>query len=343
MRLLDKDAIIEQIALLFASFVWTTVVLSGLAMFWVYQDVNARWEVIANMPPEALAQAADPTATVSPSPTATATVWAGPGPTATPTVTQPPTAIPTQVIDAPAVLPETLNIDEPTPIPVIVHTEDEAEEFGLDEPTEPVSVPPATAPEATPQTLPVPTDAPPTQPPTVEDAPPTTTPTDNSRDEEYADTPPPATGDLIPDRLVIDSVGIDTSVVPVGWQIVEQSGQQYSIWQVADFAVGWHKTTAKIGQPGNTVMAGHHNVKGEVFRDLVNVEVGDKVTIFDGGQPYEYVVELKTIVKEKGEPLEVRQRNAQWIAPTDDERMTFVTCWPYTNNTHRVIVVAKPV
>lgn len=26
-----------------------------------------------------------------------------------------------------------------------------------------------------------------------------------------------------------------------------------------------------------------------------------------------------------------------------DERLTFVTCWPYTNNTHRVIVVAEPV
>jgi sortase A len=111
---------------------------------------------------------------------------------------------------------------------------------------------------------------------------------------------------------------------------------------VADFVVGWHNTTSVLGHPGNTVMAGHHNVKGEVFRDLVNVEVGDKVIAYAGDQKFEYVVDLKTIVPEKGEPLEVRQRNAQWIAPTDDERLTFVTCWPYSNNTHRVIVVAKP-
>jgi sortase A len=142
--------------------------------------------------------------------------------------------------------------------------------------------------------------------------------------------------------LVIPSVGIDANVIPVGWQMVEQNGQQYSIWQVADYAVGWHQTTAVLGQSGNTVMAGHHNVNGEVFRDLVNVEVGDAVTIYAGDQPFEYQVELKTIVKEKGEPIEVRQRNAQWIAPTTDERITLVTCWPYTNNTHRVIVVAKP-
>ena len=141
---------------------------------------------------------------------------------------------------------------------------------------------------------------------------------------------------------MIASVGIDAQVIPVGWEVVEQNGQQYSIWKVADFAVGWHKTSAPLGQPGNTVMAGHHNVQGEVFRDLVNVEVGDKIVVYAGNQEFDYVVDLKTIVKEKGEPLEVRQRNAQWIAPTDDERLTFITCWPYTNNTHRVIVVAKP-
>jgi LPXTG-site transpeptidase (sortase) family protein len=39
----------------------------------------------------------------------------------------------------------------------------------------------------------------------------------------------------------------------------------------------------------------------------------------------------------------VRQANARWIGPFNDERLTLVTCWPYTNNTHRVIVVAKPV
>jgi len=141
---------------------------------------------------------------------------------------------------------------------------------------------------------------------------------------------------------VISAVDIDSTVIPVGWQLVEQNGQQYSIWEVADYAVGWHDTSALPGQPGNTVMAGHHNINGEVFKDLVNVEVGDEVVIYVGETPYRYQVELKTIVKEKGEPSEVRQQNAQWIAPTTDERLTLVTCWPYTNNTHRVIVVAKP-
>ena len=147
---------------------------------------------------------------------------------------------------------------------------------------------------------------------------------------------------VIPTRLTINSIGLDSEITPVGWSIIQKDGFEYSIWQVADYSVGWHKTSAPLGQPGNTVMAGHHNVNGEVFRDLVNVEVGDKVTILSGGNRYEYIVDLKTIVKEKGETVEARKRNAQWIAPTDDERITLVTCWPYTNNTHRVIVVARP-
>jgi sortase A len=48
-------------------------------------------------------------------------------------------------------------------------------------------------------------------------------------------------------------------------------------------------------------------------------------------------------VKERGEPVEARRQNARWMNPTEDERLTMITCWPYTSNTHRLIVVAKPV
>ena len=42
---------------------------------------------------------------------------------------------------------------------------------------------------------------------------------------------------------------------------------------------------------------------------------------------------------------EFRQRlqNARWIAATADERLTLVTCWPNTTNSHRLIIVAEPV
>ena len=91
------------------------------------------------------------------------------------------------------------------------------------------------------------------------------------------------------------------------------------------------------------MLSGHHNILGEVFRYTVDLEPGDMVTLYVGEQPYQYRVEDKFIVKDKGEPEEVRKANAQWIGPFSDQRLTMITCWPYNNNTHRVIVVAKPV
>ncbi len=41
--------------------------------------------------------------------------------------------------------------------------------------------------------------------------------------------------------------------------------------------------------------------------------------------------------------LEIRKANAEWIAPTTNERLTLVTCWPKRSNTHRLIIVAEPV
>jgi sortase A len=74
------------------------------------------------------------------------------------------------------------------------------------------------------------------------------------------------------------------------------------------------------------------------------LEPGDVITLYtDETQAYEYIVEDKFIVKDKGEPEAVRRENAKWIGPFNEERLTLVTCWPYTSNTHRLIVIAKPV
>lgn len=325
MRRSDKQLLIEQAALLFTSFVWTIVVLAAISFYWVYQDVQARWDYILSTPPEALAQAAPATAT----PTPTATVW-NPPPTLTPSPTKLPTPTATWVVPPPQVLPETFGPGEPTPVVIAVEPGDQSAAptpEATSSPTPTVTQPPL------PTELPITTPVQPAAPP-----PSTATPTQ----VPPSPVPLPQRQDATPTRLVIESVGIDSLVIPVGWKVVEQNGRQYSIWDVADYAVGWHKTSALLGRPGNTVMTGHNNIKGEVFRDLVNVVIGDKVVVYAGERRFEYIVDFKTIVKEKGEPLEVRQRNAQWIAPTNDERLTFVTCWPYTSNTHRVIVVARP-
>ncbi|MDM8528700.1 sortase [Anaerolineales bacterium HSG24] len=377
MRLPALQIVVEQIALLFASLVWTVVILGVICLFWAYQDIQAREQLIQNPPPELIAQI--PTATPFPTPT----VWSPP-PTLPPSPTIPPTPVPTRVVKEPDLLPKTLNPDDPTP--VIIYTEEEAEAYGVelenpaqeetsaesarlptitptgssDSAVTPSVVASVVASVVTPVVTPVVTSVEATAIP-IEPLEPTATigivaaiVGTSTPIPTLAPTAPPPTGQtgqtenatggsVLPTYLKIPSVSIDSSVVTVGWDIVEQNGQQYSVWQVADNAVGWHKTSAPLGQNGNTVMTGHHNVDGEVFRDLVNVEVGDKIMAYAGHQVYEYEVTFKTIIKEAGESLDVQKKNAQWIDPTDDERITLVTCWPYTSNTHRVIVVAKPV
>ncbi len=158
----------------------------------------------------------------------------------------------------------------------------------------------------------------------------------------YRARPFPPAADGPPGRIIIPAIGVDSSVVEVGTQVTEQDGQMVSEWQVADYAVGYHNTSALPGAPGNTVMTGHNNINGEVFRNLSDLKGGDEIFVLAGDRPYRYIVAQKLLVKEKGVPIEQRLQNAVWIGPTADVRLTLVSCWPYTSNTYRVIIVAKP-
>ena len=150
--------------------------------------------------------------------------------------------------------------------------------------------------------------------------------------------------DRTPTRLVIPAIQLDAPVEMVGWLVKIRKGQQINIWDTPDhFAAGWLKTSAPVGAAGNTVLDGHHNIKGKVFRYLRNLEMGDIIVLYAAGQERIYRVDQKLILKEEDEPLEVRQANAQYISPTTDERLTLVTCWPPTGNSHRLIIVALPV
>jgi sortase A len=170
---------------------------------------------------------------------------------------------------------------------------------------------------------------------------PTATPTPTAT---FTVTPTPVRplADRQADRVQIPSIDLDSPIVAVGPRTMEENGVKISTWQVADYAVGVNEGSAYPGHPGNTVLTGHHNIKGEVFRYLVDVEIGAQVLLYVGERVYPYVVTEKMILPDKYVPLEQREENARWIEPFPDERLTMVTCWPYTDNTHRVIVVAKP-
>jgi LPXTG-site transpeptidase (sortase) family protein len=148
----------------------------------------------------------------------------------------------------------------------------------------------------------------------------------------------------IPNKLVIPKIQLEAPIDAVTYKSVELDGKTYEQWFAPDSqTVGWHETSAQLGVPGNTILNGHHNIFGEVFRDLSKLEVGDRIMIQSGERVFEYIVGTKLIVPERYQTIETRLENARWIQPSSDERITLVTCWPYESNTHRVIVVAVPV
>jgi LPXTG-site transpeptidase (sortase) family protein len=144
-----------------------------------------------------------------------------------------------------------------------------------------------------------------------------------------------------PARLVIPAIEMDRTIMPVGIRLLEINGQTYGIWNVLDSEVGWHNLSASLGQVGNTVLSGHSDVKARVFQDLHRVNLGDEIVAFSGEQQFRYIVTEKFLVREKGVSLETRIKNAQLIAPTQDERLTLVTC-ARPGATHRLVVIALP-
>jgi sortase A len=146
-----------------------------------------------------------------------------------------------------------------------------------------------------------------------------------------------------PDRLQIPAIDADMPVVKLGWhKATNNENAIFSEWDVAEYAAGWHKNSALPGETGNVVLSGHNNILGSVFRELDQLRAGDDTYIWFDGERFDYVVEQVIVVPEKYASEEQRRENAKWIGEFSDERLTLVSCWPRNNNTHRIIVVARP-
>lgn len=153
----------------------------------------------------------------------------------------------------------------------------------------------------------------------------------------------PTSVDAVPTRLEIPSIELDHTIIPVGIKPIVVEGKTYGTWEVADNDVGWHNLSANLGHVGNTVLAAHSDVKARVFQNLRYVNLGDEIAAYSGvnGEAYRYIITQKFLVQEVGVSLETRIKNAQLIAPTQDERLTLVTC-SQPGATHRLIVIAQP-
>jgi sortase A len=146
---------------------------------------------------------------------------------------------------------------------------------------------------------------------------------------------------LAPEHLLIPAIDLFVPVNAAENHVIEFEGKAYLQWEAPRGQVaGWQTDSAGLGVPGNTVLYGHHNIYGKVFENLHKVQVGQVLQLKSGDELFTYRVVVANIVEEKYQDLEVRLENARWIMPSKDERITLITCWPATGNSHRVIVVA---
>jgi sortase A len=214
-------------------------------------------------------------------------------------------------------------------------------------------------PTATPKPTEVPTSATVVEPSPTEPAPPTPT----AEPSPVASSASAAPAQL-PVRIVFSDLEIDAQVVEMGWKVGEVDGTRTSIWDldaIAGGKAGHLLNSALPGQQGNVVIAGHHNIEGQVFKnislawsdqDAVVQEDGitERSSLLDGrpirvvgeaGHEFTYVVEGMYRLPDRDASQAQRVENGRFMASTGEPILTLVTCWPFDTNTHRIVVVAR--
>ena len=160
---------------------------------------------------------------------------------------------------------------------------------------------------------------------------------------------------------MIPGLKIDTPVIPMSWRVVDTANGPVSEWVIPEIEAGHHINSASLGEPGNLVISGHNNIYSKVFEsisrswsnderiavdkftDRSDVLNGQTIQLFGAdGQIVEYQVEEFYRLRDTGVSTEQRMANARFMDPTDDQRVTIITCWPPWNNTHRLVVIARP-
>jgi len=173
--------------------------------------------------------------------------------------------------------------------------------------------------------------------------------------------PTPTASPEVPVRLVIPDLKIDAKVVEMGWEVVNTAAGPQSDWVIPKNAAGHHINSATLDQPGNLVISGHNNIEGRVFEaismawddasrarideftDRSDILTGRRIQLYDAlGQPVDYTITDFFRLRDSGVSQTQRMQNARFMEPTDDSRLTIVTCWPPWSNTHRLVVIAKP-
>ncbi|GAA2084364.1 class F sortase [Aeromicrobium tamlense] len=154
-------------------------------------------------------------------------------------------------------------------------------------------------------------------------------------EEAASPTPDPARGE--PVRLVIPSIDVDATVVPISLSADETLVPPADVTQT-----GWWSRSALPGSTaGTTLIAGHTvHAGGGVFDDLDQLEAGDVVRVrtSEGWVAYR-VTEVSDLTKEQ-----VGKDAHELFSQDSDGRLALVTCSHYRLGAYarNTVVLAEP-
>ncbi len=133
-------------------------------------------------------------------------------------------------------------------------------------------------------------------------------------------------------RLGIARLGI--SWAPV-WarDYISVGGNAFTYDIVPFYGVTRFTSSAAFGHPGLSMLSGHDDEYGQIFKNLGAVRSGDAVVVTQGAHTYRYTVTSVRVVT----PDDVTMLNAPYTRPT----LALISCTPYMVDTHRVVVIAR--
>ena len=126
---------------------------------------------------------------------------------------------------------------------------------------------------------------------------------------------------VVPVSIKVDKADIDA-------QVEEQTiddGKMHN--PSGPYVVSWYKTTGKLGEESNIVMAGHldwYGVAQAVFYQIGDLKAGDKIAITGAdNEVYNYTLDwLKNYVVADLDAKAIDQI----VGPTQTEKLTLITC-----------------
>lgn len=166
----------------------------------------------------------------------------------------------------------------------------------------------------------------------------------------------PTTGGLRPGPIGLTPppAAVIQGVLPVSIQIAKaQVDAQVETIEIVDgvmqnptgpWVVSWYKETARLGEVGNAVMAGHldyWDVGPAVFYNITQLTKGDTIDVTgDDGQVYTYAVEWLRNYDTANAPIQ------EIVGPTEEESLTLITCggpFDYVNGVYLQRTVVRAI